>query len=418
MDKIKVNLYDLLLCLSHAEDLVSPDFPNHHQRVASLAFRLAQHMGLPEVEQKLIFLAALVHDIGALSMSERLEIIDTEPDNINVHAFRGAELLGEFSPLRDAAYIIKFHHIPWNNGKGLEYRGEQVPLASHIIHLADRVCVRISSSQNVLSQIPQIMESIKKYKGAKFAPELVDALVEISNREFIWLDLIHQSPQEMISNLGALDTITLDIDDVIDFAHLFSHLIDFRSKFTARHSAGVAKTAERLAELFCFSPYECKLMVISGYLHDLGKLAIGNEVLEKPGRLDAEEFNAMRMHTYYTYHLLDIIPQFSTIKRWASYHHERMDGTGYPFHIYGDNLTLGSRIMAVADVFSAITEDRPYRTGMSDDQASRVLSGMAANGALDGRVVEKLLENFDSINLLRKAAQERASKAYEQFSRD
>lgn len=418
MDKIKVNLYDLLLCLSNAEDLVSPDFPNHHRRVASLAFRLAQHINLPISQQKEIFMSALVHDIGALSMNEKLEIVDAEPENVNVHAFRGAKLLSEFTPLREAAYIIKFHHIPWNNGEGLMHNGEQVPLASHIIHLADRVCVMINSAKNVLTQIPYILANIKNQKYTKFEPGIVDALLEISCREYIWLDIIHQTPQEMLSYLGALDIVDLDIDDIVDFAHLFSHIIDFRSRFTARHSAGVAKTAERLAELFYFSPYECKMMIISGYLHDLGKLAIDSAVLEKPGRLNDEEYNEMRMHTYHTYHLLDTIPQFRTVNRWASYHHEKMNGKGYPFHIDGDNLTLGSRIMAVADVFSAITEDRPYRTGMEEGQARIVLSNMAVNGSLDRTVVEKLIENFDSINILRRAAQEKASEEYEKFMLD
>jgi len=157
------------------------------------------------------------------------------------------------------------------------------------------------------------------------------------------------------------------------------------------------------------------MMLIAGYLHDLGKVTVDNSILEKPGKLNEDEFNIIRAHTYYTYHLLYAIPQFDTIKIWASYHHEKLNGTGYPFHIKEDNLPLGSRIVAVADVFTAITEDRPYRKGMDDEQAIRVLNSMVAEGALDGMVVQVLLDHFHEINTLRQHAQLEAAERYDRF---
>ncbi|HBR02080.1 MAG TPA: phosphohydrolase, partial [Ruminiclostridium sp.] len=183
----------------------------------------------------------------------------------------------------------------------------------------------------------------------------------------------------------------------------------------ARHSAGVAKTSQRLAEMIGFSPLECKMMLIAGYLHDLGKLAISNDVLEKPAKLNEDEFNEIRSHTYYTYQLLDTIPQFETIKTWAAFHHERLNGSGYPFHIKGDSLTLGSRIMAVADIFTAITESRPYRKGMDDQHAIHALKDMVASEAIDGNIVKVLIDHFQEINDIRESAQQQASNRYESF---
>jgi HD-GYP domain-containing protein (c-di-GMP phosphodiesterase class II) len=310
--------------------------------------------------------------------------------------------------------MIKFHHLPWENGEGLKYMGEDVPFGSHVIHLADRTCTRLLSTRNVLSQLPEIISDISKQKDNLFEPNLIDALSQLSKNEYIWLDLISHSPVKKLPE-GIYDILILKIDDIIDLASVLSHIIDFRSKFTARHSAGVAKTAERLAELVGFSPFECKMMIIAGYLHDLGKLAINNAVLEKPTKLNEDEFNEMRSHTYYTYHLLDAIPQFETIKTWASYHHEKLNGNGYPFHIKGDNLSLGSRVMAVADVFTAITENRPYRKGMEDERAIDVLNNMITNGALDGKVARVLINNFQTINELREDAQQQASELYGNF---
>ena len=415
MKTIVVTLHELLLCLSKAQDLVSPELSNHHERVAYLSTRLAEQVNLPAEQQKDIFLAALVHDIGALSLNERLETIETEPEYINSHAIKGAKLFEGFKPLQRAAQIIRYHHMPWKNGENQFYKEDKIPYASHIVHLADRVCGLINPSQNVLIQLPQILSEINQNIDSIYEPNLVKSLFELSRKEYIWLDLISASPVDNLPEIGLYDNLVLEIDDIIDLTYVFSRIIDFRSRFTARHSAGVAKTAESLAKIIGFSPLECKMMLIAGYLHDLGKLAIRSSVLEKPAKLDEDEFNEIRSHTYYTYQLLDSIEQFKTINKWASYHHEKLNGKGYPFQIEGDNLTMGSRIMAVADVFTAITENRPYRDGMENESAIKVMHNMVANDSLDGKVVNILIENFHEINLLREQAQEEASIKYENF---
>ena len=242
----------------------------------------------------------------------------------------------------------------------------------------------------------------------------MDVLVSLTKDEFIWLDLISQSPVDKV-NIDLFDIVELKMEDIIDFSRIYSQIIDFRSSFTARHSAGVAVIAEKLAKLVGFSPIECKMILVAGYLHDLGKLAIDNSVLEKPSKLNVDEFNEIRSHTYFTYQLLDRIPQFRIINEWASYHHERLDGNGYPFHIDGIHLSLGSRIMAVADVFTAITENCPYRQGMNDQHAIEVLNEMVADGGLDGKIVTLLVDHFKQINQLREDAQEIAAQKYSHF---
>lgn len=413
MDKIRINLYDLLTCISNAEILISTQLSNHQQQVAYLAFRLSEQMNLTINEQYDIFISSLIHDIGALSAKEKLELIEGEPANVNNHAFRGAKLLEGFKPLQNFADIIKYHHIPWDDGNGSTYMGEDVPLASHIVHLADRTCALINPHHNIITQIPDILSKICQQTNSIFRSDLVDALVNISNKEYIWLDLISSTPSKKISYEGHI--LTLEIDDIVDLALLFSRIIDFRSRFTASHSAGVAKTAERLAQLVGFSPYECQMMLIAGYLHDLGKIAISDGILDKPAKLNVDEFNEMRAHTYYTYRLLEPLVQLRTINTWASFHHEKLDGTGYPFHIAGKNLSLGSRVMAVADVFTAITENRPYRKGMDFDNTKKVLSNMVTSNALDGEIVKLIIDNLQEINSIRENSQIEAVEKYESF---
>lgn len=412
MDKIRINLYDLLACLSSAQDLISKKLYHHHRQTAYLAYRLAEQMGFSSEQQYEVYLAGFIHDIGALSSKEKLELLEDEPVTMNSHAFRGAKLIENFKPLQTAAKIIKYHHAPWDFGKGSSYMGEDVPLASHIIELADRVCISIRPDRNILSQLPDILSAIRQQSDSQFHPAIVDALLHLSKKEYVWLDLTMQFPPASAQNWS--DIHILDIHDIIDLAMIFSHIIDFRSSFTARHSAGVAKTAEHLAKLMHFSPYEQELMLIAGYLHDLGKIAISDDILEKTSRLDVDEFNEVRAHTYYTYRMLEPLESLKIVNIWASYHHEKLDGTGYPFHIAGDSLTLGSRIMAVADVFTAIAEHRPYRQGMSAQQIKQLLRSMAGR-ALDINVVNVLIEHFDEINAIRERAQAETAEQYKAF---
>jgi putative nucleotidyltransferase with HDIG domain len=160
----------------------------------------------------------------------------------------------------------------------------------------------------------------------------------------------------------------MSIEDLVQLSKIFSHIIDFRSKFTAKHSAGVAKTAERLAELVGFSPMECRMMLVAGYLHDLGKLAISDEVLEKPAKLTIDEYNEIRAHTYYTYRLLEPIAEMKTINEWAAFHHEKLNGKGYPFHLAGTTYLWAHGLWRWRMCFTAVTESRPYRKSMPKEE--------------------------------------------------
>ncbi|NLZ93701.1 MAG: HD domain-containing protein [Firmicutes bacterium] len=418
MNKVKnklINMYDLITCLTNACDLINPQLVNHHQQVGYLALKIGEELRLPKKQLKDLILAGLLHDVGALEYHERLELIESEPPTAQSHAFKGARLLEGFSYLKNAAGIIRYHHVPWNNGEGATYDGQDIPLLSHIIHLADRVAVQIDRNKGVLGQVKGILKNIQSQKNTNFMPELVDALNTISSHEYIWLDMVNHYLPNIIMDTMLFGTMDLSIEETIELANIFAKIIDFRSPYTAKHSAGVAKTAEKLAELAGFSDIECKMMLIAGYLHDLGKLAIPNDVLEKPSKLDTDELNIIKCHTYYTYRLLQPIKEFEEIAIWAASHHEKLNGEGYPFHLHDQCIPLGSRIMAVADVFTAITEDRPYRKGMSYEETVKVLNSMAESKSICPYVVSILIDNFDLIDKIRMDAQQKVSFDYNRY---
>lgn len=406
------NLFDLVLCLTNAVDLISPEVADHHQKVAYLAFRIAERLDLPMSQKRDLVLAGLLHDVGALSLDERLELIENEPITSENHAYIGARLVEGFTPLKRAGEIIRYHHVPWNYGEGRNYKGHSVPILSHILHLADRIAVQTGSHRDIISQISKIRDNINSQRDSVFMPELVDAFMDISSHEYLWLDMVYKPLVYSVPDVLSVDSMKLSLDKVIELTKIFANIIDFRSPFTANHSAGVARTAEKLAELAGFSENERKMIVIAGNLHDLGKLGVSRSILEKPDKLTTAEFDAIKSHTFFTYRLLQPIKGFETINKWASFHHEKLNGDGYPFHLDGGSIPLGSRIISVADIFTAITEDRPYRKGMTEEEAKAVLNQMAADNCICFHVVSVLMDNFDTLSDIRKEAQAKASLEY------
>ena len=190
-------------------------------------------------------------------------------------------------------------------------------------------------------------------------------------------------------------------------------MIDFRSRFTATHSSGVAACASALSRLFGLTEMEIGLMEVAGNLHDLGKLAIPNSILNKQGKLTKEEFALMQQHTYFTYLILTTVGGIRNIAEWAAFHHERLDGSGYPFHVDAKKLDVKSRILAVADIFTALAEDRPYRPGMKKEDLLSVLRKGRDNNALDSGVVNVVEKNYDEIAAHTAQKQIETKKYYE-----
>jgi HD-GYP domain-containing protein (c-di-GMP phosphodiesterase class II) len=406
------SLLKLVLPLSDAMDLVNPKVMNHHRKVAYIAYCLGTELNLSLSQRKNLIVAGVFHDIGALSLQERLDSLNFEIINPHHHAEIGYKLLQEFEPFSSVADIIRFHHIHWEKGDGRFFNNQPVPDESHIIHLADRISVLIPDQSLVLGQSRQIYQDIARLSGTWFKPELVEAFGSIASREHFWLDAASITPTEPLRTIVGMDPIELNEDIMEGLTKLFSRVIDFRSPFTATHSSSVAASAEIMARMAGFTKKELQLIRVAGHLHDLGKLAIPTEILEKPGKLSKSEWDTMRTHTYFGFRMLQKIPILETVNIWGSLHHERMDGSGYPFRLKGDDLPLGSRIMAVADVFAALTENRPYRQGMMPEQASEIILRMARTGALDSNLVDLLTANLLEVNEYRIVAATQAIDNY------
>ncbi|MBF0587684.1 MAG: HD domain-containing protein [Magnetococcales bacterium] len=411
----RIDIYDLVTAISNAMDLVNKELVNHHARVAYIASRMIQAEYGSRKEESDIILAAMLHDIGAFSSEERFEFLKLDPDHPHRHAEIGYQLLRDFGLFSDPAWIIRFHHVKWSDGRGARFYGRDVPMASHMLHLADRLDILLVASANPLQERESILETIEAEAPRMFHPRLVGVLRKAARREQFWLDLT--SPNLPAFFRGQVKNFEVDLtaDIIASFAHLLSQLVDFRSRFTATHSSGVSVVAEYIGRMMGFSERECQKLMIAGFLHDIGKLAISNTILEKPGKLTVEEFEDVKAHAYHTARILRPIRHIDDIIEWCGFHHERLNGRGYPFQEVGANIPLAAKILMVADVFTALTEDRPYRGGLEKRVVIKIMTEMVDKGELDKRVLVVLFEEYDDINYYRRNMQKFASETYHDF---
>lgn len=392
---ITVNLGNLVLSLSDAMDLANPALIQHQQRTAFVVWEMGKAARLSTERLERIFIAALLHDIGAFSLEEKVSVRNFEVENLEEHCIRGELLLNNIPWLKDSASIIRFHHTEWQHwGESIE---TPVVFESQLLFLADYLERAIKREHYILLQHEDILSKIESLSGSSLHPQVVDLFNSVNQSEEFWLDLVSPRLYSLLLNEGPFSKTVIDYSDISAIAELFRNIIDFKSRFTSTHSSGVAASASMLARIFGLTDTEIGLIEVAGNLHDIGKLAIPNSILDKPGSLTKDEMSVMKSHTYYTYSVINTIGGLNHIAEWAAYHHERLDGSGYPFHCVASGLSTGARILMVADIFTALAEDRPYRKGMSKDGIVQIIKQFSDGNRLDTRIVNLLFENYNDI---------------------
>jgi HD-GYP domain-containing protein (c-di-GMP phosphodiesterase class II) len=410
----EVPLSDLVFAVSSTLDLVSPAVAGHHLRVARIARAIGRQLAFPPDRMLDLLLAAALHDSGAFSLRERLDLMRFETERPEAHAESGYRLLKAFPHFERAAEIVRFHHLPWEHRRGEQWRGSPVPPGSHLLHLADRASVLPVDRSGAAGWGEALPRAILDGAGSRFVPEFVEALAAAAARPGFWLELGANGDADLRAD-PVFGAVTLTEADFRGLAHLFWQLVDYRSQFTATHTSGVAAVAGFLAPLAGVTGAAGRRVAIAAGLHDLGKLAVPSEILEKEPPLTREEQVALRDHPLHGWRILGGVPGMEEINAWANLHHERLDGSGYPFRIPASRIPLESRIVAVADVFTALTEERPYRRGMSGREAIGILRGLADGGGLDPEVVALMGTNREEAATVRRLAQEGASDRYLTF---
>ena len=246
-----------------------------------------------------------------------------------------------------------------------------------------------------ISKLP-FKTDVSKNKDCLFDSECVNAFRHAFTKES-FMCLSDDSFETNLWGIIPRKKQVFDWETCKNVADFFANIIDYKSSFTSRHSVGVAEKASLLANYMGFNTINIQKMYLAGALHDIGKMAIGNEILEKPYKLTDDEFSKMKNHAGYTYRILSDIDDFEEIRDWAAFHHEKLNGKGYPFGKTADELNEPERIMACIDIYQALTEDRPYKKGLSHEKTCDILDDMAQKGFIDSTISNKIREFFNII---------------------
>ena len=395
-----VNLRQLVYSIGAAVDQVGVDDLYHGRRVGMMAVEVAKHLPMDESMRQTLYDAGLLHDCGVSSTKTHKTLLsEFDWDGAQAHCDRGHDLLAGFAPLAHLAPIIRHHHRRWQDLAPLGVDAETA-LAANLIYLVDRVDTLAApyyGDHSLLTRTRDICATLARYAGSTFAPQLVERFLRVADNEAFWLGLapeyVVQYQQDMAFQGAAVE---LTWEQFKGCAHIFADIIDAKSPYTQEHSVGVSRLSGYLARQLGLPATTCEMIEIAGLLHDLGKLQIPDEILESTEALDDIEFGIMKSHSYATYRALSHIEGLEQIAEWAGYHHECVDGSGYPFHRKDDELPFEARIINVADIFQALAQNRPYRRAMAPQAILEVLTERAQKGLADERVVRLVAANLDA----------------------
>jgi HD-GYP domain-containing protein (c-di-GMP phosphodiesterase class II) len=236
----------------------------------------------------------------------------------------------------------------------------------------------------------QALKEVYQRSGTWFDPRLVTALSRAAGKPGFWSTLKSPNLEKTVMSLEpASHAMEVDDGQIDIIAEAFAEVIDSKSPFTSGHSDRVAIFADAIAAELGFSSARRRWLRRIALLHDIGKLGVSNAILDKPGKLTDEEWTSIRRHPVYSRSILERISIFASLAPIAGAHHERLDGRGYPDGISADRISIETRIITTADVFDALTADRPYRKAMSLEQAMAILEKDRGT-AIDGDCLDAL----------------------------
>ena len=401
---MRFDLNKFLIAVSMALDFVEMDIlgatANHTRRVAYISLKMGRRLGLSDEQLFDLVSLAVLHDNG---LCEEVLFSKIEPEKLDrlqrmegykEHCVIGEHNIAEYPFLTGAVNVVKYHHENWDGSGFFHLMGHEIPLMAQIVALADYVDNRFHFEVPQLTHRRTINGYIRENRDKRFSAQMVDCYLDVSQTPSFWLDL--RSP--FLEKVLPQETPTLYRDmslrQILNISRVFGRIIDAKSKFTARHSSGLIEKAEVMARHYGFNEAKREMFAIAASLHDIGKLAIPNSILDKRDQLDANQFEQMKAHTYYTRVMLQQIEGFEEITEWASNHHEKLNGKGYPYGFSAERLCFESRLMACLDIYQALTEQRPYRDPSPHDEVIVTMRKLAQGHYIDGDIVQALDEVF------------------------
>ena len=394
----------LIKVIGAALDLVESELlgasTNHGKRIAVLCAKMGEILGKSPQEITGLVTCALLHD-NALTeyiLSERLGgERDPAMKKHCEYGQRNVDALHLETNVRD---FVLYHHER-ADGKGpFGTREAEIPMEAELISIADSIDV----THHLQRLGPEGLSTIRRYiadeTGRRYSKTAAQAMLEVLDWPML-LSLKDDVIQETTASVFLPWVVDIETETMFGLADFMARIIDCKSVFTRRHSTQIANKAWFMGEYYHYNHEEKAKLYLAAALHDIGKLAIPPAILEKPDKLSDEEFSIIKGHVRLTWEMLKDIDGFKTICAWAADHHEKLDGSGYPFGKKGDEMDFNSRLMACIDIYQAVSEERPYHPGRSHGDTMAIMFKMAENGKIDGNIVKDMdiaMAPFDGKN--------------------
>jgi putative nucleotidyltransferase with HDIG domain len=422
----ELRLAELLGALSHALDMVEGQPAGHCVRCCWIGIHVGRELGLNETQISELYYTLLMKDVGCSSnaarvcqlymtddigfkhdfktvngslpqvlrfvlshtgmnagLAERFRALVNVFQNggqiaqelMETRCVRGAEIARKMRFSDTVAEAIRGLDEHWNGGgMPVGLSGEAIPVYSRIALIAQVADVFFMTNGANAAR-----DEIRHRAGTWFDPRLAAAFERVASRPEFWQVLHGEELQTAIFELEpAQQRAFVDEDYLDDVAAAFAQVIDSKSPYTSGHSERVTLFADLIAEQLGFAPESRRRLKRAALLHDIGKLGVSNSILDKPGKLDDTEWVTMKAHTTLGETILARIAAFRDLATIAGSHHERLDGKGYPRGLSENELPLEVRIVTTADIFDALTADRPYRKAMPVDKALSIMTEMVA----------------------------------------
>ncbi len=401
---ININLGRAAHTVAKALDYVGVDDQCHGRRVGLMTHRTAHFLGWDRETRHFALIAVMLHDCGVSSTSTHKKLAaEIEWKGANDHCVRGGGFLGGFVPFSAYADVVLFHHTRWNElPDTMDDRAKQI---ANLIFLMDRLDVMRAQflidhpSYGVLHNRHLLVDNLSPYIGVLFAPDLFNAMNKAILKDSFWLELEDEFLDEAIfETLSFCDhSSILSFTNLLSLGEMISQIVDAKSPFTHFHSVRVADLTYEVTGLLGYAAERRQLLRLAGLLHDIGKLRTPDEILEKPGSLTETEHDIMLRHPLDSKMVLTGLFPGTPIGRWASHHHEKLNGSGYPYGWSADQIDEETRVLALCDIFQALCQKRPYRERLQVDEVLAIMTRMTEAGELDPVIFHLITENGERL---------------------
>lgn len=411
---------EVVAALSEGLDLAEGRQAGHAKRVCYVAMSVARALGLREKEQLHLYYAALLHDVGVPAASAGLsQLIGLNEDALfsasprkspeelaaecpsvgletivgafHRHCLLGGEAALSLGFAKETAEAVSNSHEHWDgSGYPEGLAAKDIPLTARIVALADWTESVISDQSSSLVARRNTVSELNAVCETVLDPSLVECIAEICRSDSFWLGLYSDDlPRSLLRMKPGENGRPRRGAGILALTEGMARVIDSKSPYTEGKSLQVARVAEKLAEAVGLRRDQVLLIRIAALLHDIGQLAVPARILGKPEILTLTEMQLMQKHPGYSRLILEGIPGLEEAALWAGAHHERPDGKGYPEMLENELIPLESKIIAVANVYVALTSERPYRRALSQRDALKIMRG-AAGTQLDAGLVRVL----------------------------